>query len=88
MRCSRTISGAARALAAALAEAGTSTYRCHLGTAAAHHDLRSPGGFRRGLEEVSVELPAEAMVAGDFSRESGERATHADVLPDMTAILR
>ena len=45
-------------------------------------------GFRRGLEEAGVELPPDAIVAGDFSRESGERATYAlfKVLPGMTAI--
>jgi len=45
-------------------------------------------GFRTGHEEAAIKLMPEAIVAGDFSRESGERAVNAllDALPGLTAV--
>lgn len=75
-------------MAAALAELG---HRC-IGAISGPPQLTTTfdrlAGFRRGLEEAGVQLPVKAVVAGDFSRESGERAAHAllDAFPRVTAI--
>lgn len=45
-------------------------------------------GFRRGLSELGVELPAQQIIAADFSRDAGLHATFEllDRCPDLTAI--
>ena len=80
--------GGARALAAALAEMGHRRIGVISGPPQLTTTFDRLAGFRRGLEEANVELPAEAIAAGDFSRESGERAAHAllQASPGLTAI--
>jgi LacI family transcriptional regulator len=80
--------GGARALATALAGLG---HRC-LGVIAGPPHLTTTAdrlaGFQRGLQEAGLELAPQAVVTGDFSRDSGERAVGAllGATPGLTAI--
>ncbi len=80
--------GGARALALALAEMGHRRVGLISGPPQLTTTSDRLAGFRRGLEEARIELAPDALVAGDFSRESGERAAHAllGALPRLTAI--
>ncbi len=88
MRCCRTTSAGPRALAAALAELG----HRRLGVIAGPPRLTTTAdrlaGFQRGLQEAGLELAPQAVVIGDFSRDSGERAvgTLLGAMPGLTAI--
>ena len=80
--------GGARALATALIDLG----HRRMGVIAGPPHLTTTAdrlaGFRRGLQEAGLDLVSDAVVAGDFSRGSGERAVpalHAAV-PGLTAI--
>jgi LacI family transcriptional regulator len=80
--------GGARALAAALAEMGHRLIGVISGPPQLTTTFDRLAGFRRGLEEAGIELMPGAIIAGDFSRQSGERAVHAllDAVPGLTAI--
>lgn len=80
--------GGARALAAALAEMGHRLIGVISGPPRLTTTFDRLAGFRRGLEEAGIELMPGAITAGDFSRESGERAVHAllGAVPGLTAI--
>ena len=80
--------GGARALAAALAGMGHRLIGVISGPPQLTTTFDRLAGFRRGLEEAGIELTPGAIIAGDFSRESGERAVHAllDAVPELTAI--
>jgi LacI family transcriptional regulator len=80
--------GGARALARLLVELG----HCQIGVISGPHLLTAThdrlSGFRRGLHELGLELPANRVAPGDFSRDGGRRAT-LDLLdrhPCITAL--
>ncbi|HWQ11250.1 MAG TPA: LacI family DNA-binding transcriptional regulator [Roseiflexaceae bacterium] len=80
--------GGARALARLLVELGHRAIGVISGPPllTATHDRLS--GFRRGLQELGLELPPERIAPGEFSRDGGLRAT-LDLLdrhPQLTAI--
>ena len=69
--------GGARALATALAELGHRRVGVIAGPPQLTTTADRLAGFRRGLQEAGLELPPQAVVTGDFSRDSGERAVGA-----------
>src|SRR5215472_15115426 len=79
--------GGARSLARALAELGHRQVGVITGPPNLTTTYDRLSGFRMGLEEAGLEFPAGAVVNGDFTRDSGERAAGIllERLPDLTA---
>jgi len=80
--------GGAKSMARALAELGHRRIGVITGPPRLTTTYDRLSGFRMGLEEGGHELPGHAVVNGDFTRDSGERAAEAlfAVQPDLTAI--
>jgi LacI family transcriptional regulator len=81
-------SGGARATAHMLFELGHRRFGVVSGPELLTTTHDRLGGFQRGLLERGIELPPSQIVAGDFSRDGGRRAT-LDLLdrhPQITAI--
>jgi len=80
--------GGARSLARALADLGHRRIGVITGppNLTTTHDRLS--GFRMGLEEAGLGFPDHALVNGDFTRDSGERAVEVLIerIPDLTAV--
>jgi LacI family transcriptional regulator len=80
--------GGARALAAALAGLGHRRIGVVSGPPLLTTTRDRLTGFRLGLEAAGLSLPAERLVAGDFTRDGGERALEELLAraPDVTAV--
>jgi len=80
--------GGARALATALTELGHRRIGVIAGPPQLTTSADRLAGFRRGLQEADLDFVPGAVVAGDFSRGSGERAARAlqAAVPGLTAI--
>jgi len=80
--------GGARSMARALAELGHRRIGVIAGPPSLTTTYDRLSGFRMGLEEAGPGVSADAVVSGDFTRDSGERAVQAlfDLDPELTAI--
>jgi len=80
--------GGARSLARSLAELGHRRIGVITGPPNLTTTCDRLSGFRMGLEEAGLEFPAGAVVNGDFTRDSGERAAGVlfERVPDLTAV--
>jgi LacI family transcriptional regulator len=80
--------GGARELARSLARQGHTRIGVIGGPANLTTTYDRLAGLRMGLEETGVELPDGALVAGDFTRDGGERALQEllERLPNLTAV--
>ena len=80
--------GGARSMARALTELGHRRIGVIAGPPSLTTTYDRLSGFRMGLEEAGLEVSAHAVVSGDFTRDSGERAVEAlfDLDPELTAV--
>ena len=80
--------GGGRALAQALVELGHRRIGVIAGPPILTTTSDRLAGFKQGLAEAGVELPETAVVAGDFTRDSGERAAVQllERVPRLTAL--